>query len=262
MSTVSASENVTDAVAIDDAASDDIATSVNEDISTEIEDNVVASSDEDANTVNDDVLASTQDDDVLSGIPISHLNYKINLNDNGYKISGTKGGTITYYMQPCQTYAINAYNFYFEVVYVVDEDNEISVYKSDTISSSSDRKIGDHYFTFPAKEIAPGIYTLKAVNNGLDNNVMDSASFNVTGTAEISAQDYTADYNSGKATTVKVIDKDTKSSLKYFNLKAVAMMVLRLQQNVSSLIQKASLLMCLHSKLEHTLLPILHFILL
>jgi hypothetical protein len=222
ISSVSASENVTDSVAVDEAVSDDIVTSFNEDSISTIEDNdgneSIANEDD---VKSQDVLTSQEDEDVLSATPISYLNYKINLNDNGYKISGTKGGTITYYMEPCQTYAINAYNFYFKVSAVDGDENLVQVYKSDTISSSPDRKIGNHYFNFPAKKVAPGIYLLEAVNDGLDSNVMDRTILNVTGTAVISAEDYSADYNSGKATTVKVTDKDTGLPLKYFNVKAV-----------------------------------------
>lgn len=216
ISAVSASENVTDTVSVDDAVSDEAITSFDEDTSTEI-----ASSDEDANSVNDDVLTSPHDEDVLSGMSISYLNYKINLNDNGYEISGTNGGTITYYMQPCQTYALNAYNFYF-ALFALDENGNLTfISKTQTISSDTDRTTGNHYYKFPAKTIAPGYYILAAYNDGLDNHIMDSTTMKVKGTAVISANDYNAVYNSGIATTVKVTDKDTKLPLKSFEVKAV-----------------------------------------
>ena len=219
ISTVSASENVTDTVATDDANSGDLATSFNEDLNVEIEDDVVSSNNED-DVESQDVLASQKDDDVLSAVPISSLNYEIDLNDDGYVISGTNGGTITYYMAPCQTYAINAYNFYF-ALFQLDENNELTfIYKTGTASSTSDRAIGNHNYKFQPKKLAPGTYLLAAYNDGLDNNVMDTTILQVKGTAVISANNYNAFYNSGQSTTVKVTDKDTGKPLKYVQIRA------------------------------------------
>lgn len=106
ISTVSASENVSDTTAIDDAISEDVVTSFDEDLSAEVEDNAVSAQEDNNDVESQDVLAGQQDD-VLSATPISYLDYKIDLNDNGYEISAKDGGTIYYYMEPCQTYALN-----------------------------------------------------------------------------------------------------------------------------------------------------------
>ena len=49
----------------------------------------------------------------------------------------------------------------------------------------------------------------------MQNTVMDAAILNVEGNAIITASDYTSNYKSGAATTVKITDKDTGLPLKY-----------------------------------------------
>ncbi|WP_405275385.1 Ig-like domain-containing protein [Methanobrevibacter sp.] len=220
ISTVSASENVSDTTAIDDAISEDVVTSFDEDLSAEVEDNAVSAQEDNNDVESQDVLAGQQDD-VLSATPISYLNYKIDLNDNGYEISAKDGGTIYYYMEPCQTYALNAYNFYFALIQIDENGDLVPVFKSQTFSSSAGRTVGNYNYKFAANSVAPGLYLLAAYNDGLDTNLMDSTVLKAKGNAVISASDYNADYNSGQSTTVKVTDKNTGKPLKFFEVKAV-----------------------------------------
>ena len=210
LSAASASENVTDAAAIDDAA-----TILNENSSLEIDDNsknqeVLANPESD-----DSTLSEAKSDDVLSGAGILPIQYSINLNDE-YQIDGKNGGTIIYGLTPYQMSGINAYNFYFKLDAVVDYKGKTQmVYQSGIFASDIDRTIGNRQFTFPAKTIAPGKYILSAVNSYMQNTVMDAAILNVKGNAIITASYYTSNYKSGTATTVKITDKDTGLPLKY-----------------------------------------------
>lgn len=226
ISTVSASEDVNSTLTTDDAVSGDVVSSFNEDLAVESENSTI-SSDVDEINVNDDdvkgqdVLASYEDDEVLCATPISYLNYKIDLNDKGYDFSAASANTITYYLSPCQTYAINAYNFVFVIFQKDEAGNYTLVYKTNKIESASDRTIGNHKYTFPAKLLAPGLYTLAAFNDGLDNQIMDATDLRVKGNAVISASDYNSYYNSGVPMTVKVTDKSTQKPLKYVAIKGV-----------------------------------------
>ena len=217
ISTVSASENVSETTAIDDAISEDVVTSVNEDLNDEIENNAVSAYDD----IESHDVSASQQDDVLSGIPISYFDYKINLNDNGYEISAKNGGTISYYMEPCKTYAINAYNFYFALIQIDENGDLVPISRFQTFSSDTDRTNGNYNYKFAANSVAPGTYILAAYNDGLDSNLMDRTVLKVKGNAVISANDYTTVYNSGQSTTVKVTDKDTGKPLKFFEVKAV-----------------------------------------
>ena len=209
LSAASASENVTDAAAIDDAA-----TILNENSSLEIDDNsknqeVLANPESD-----DSTLSEAKSDDVLSGAGILPSQYSIDLQDE-YQIVGKNGGNIIYSLTPYQVMGMNAYNFYFDLYAVVDNaGNTQEIYKSNVFASDSDRAIGNRQFTFPAT-IAPGKYILYAVNSYMQNTVMDAAILNVKGNAIITASDYTSNYKSGAATTVKITDKDTGLPLKY-----------------------------------------------
>ena len=215
LSAASASENVTDTVAIDDAVSDDAVSISDEDSISEIDDN---SKNQEilANPESDDAtLSEAKSDDILSGAGVMPNQYSINLNDE-YQIVGKNGGTIIYYLSPYQMTGMNGYNFYFDLYAVVDNaGNTQEIYKSNVFASDSDRAIGNRQFPFPAKTIAPGKYILYAVNSYMQNTVMDAAILNVEGNAIITASDYTSNYKSGAATTVKITDKDTGLPLKY-----------------------------------------------
>ena len=169
-----------------------------------------------ANPETDDAtLSEAKSDDVLSGAGILPSQYFIDLQDE-YQIVGKNGGNIIYSLTPYQVMGMNAYNFYFDLYAVVDNaGNTQEIYKSNVFASDSDRAIGNRQFTFPAKTIAPGKYILYAVNSYMQNTVMDAAILNVEGNAIITASDYTSNYKSGAATTVKITDKDTGLPLKY-----------------------------------------------
>ena len=130
LSAASASENVTDTVAIDDAVSDDAVTISDKDLSSEIDDNsknqeVLANPESD-----DATLSEAKSDDVLSGAGVVPSQYSINLNDE-YQIVGKNGGTIIYYLSPYQIMGMNGYNFYFDLYAVVDNAGTTQeIYKS------------------------------------------------------------------------------------------------------------------------------------
>lgn len=228
MSAASASENVTDTVAIDDANSDDVVTSFDEDSNSEIQDNAVSSYNEDSSIANveniesqgndDSPLSSAKSDDVLRGATVYYSQYSINLND-AYEITGTKGGNIVYYMAPYQIAAVNAYNFYFTLYQLNENEGLTQVFQSNLISSDTNRRIGNYNYNFKAKSLTPGTYLLVATNYG-DGHEMDRAILNVKGTAVITANDYNSFYDSGDKMTVKFTDKDTKAALKYISVRA------------------------------------------
>lgn len=208
ISSASASENITDTVAAD-AILDDAPADLDEDLGSEIQEENA----DDAESP--EVLASPQDEDTLSGVTVSHMFYSIDLNDDGYEISGTKGGTITYSMTPCQTMGVNAYNFFFALFQIDENGNLTLASKTATISSDTSRTIGNYKYTFKAKSVTPGAYILAAVNDDSDKQIMDTAVLKVKGTAVISSSDYNSYYNTGEKMTVKVTDKDTGAPLKY-----------------------------------------------
>lgn len=207
-------ENVTDIVATDDAG--DIESISDEDLSTIIKSNDDIAANED--DVNEEVLAIPQDDDVLS-IDAPFRSYTVDLNDNGYTISGTNGGTITYYLSPCQTMGVNGYNFYFAFFQIDEKENLQLIKKTALISSYSDKTVGNHNYKIAAKFLTPGSYIMVAANNDGDGNILDRAVLKVKGTATITASDYNSKYNSGAVMTVKFTDKDTKAPLKYIQTK-------------------------------------------
>lgn len=212
ISAVSASENVTDTVAIDDVASDDIATSIDEDLSSEIEDDtesqdVLASQD-------DSSLSASESDDVLSGSGIMASQYALDLNNNGYEITSNTGGNIVYYLQPYAMAPMNAYNFYFEIYPIIGgEVQKDSVFTSITFASDTDRNAGNRYYTIPANKLAPGLYQIYAKNSYMTASTLDSTTLKVKGNAVITASDYNSNYNSGSPLTIKVTNKDTGAPL-------------------------------------------------
>ena len=136
LSAASASENVTDTVAIDDAVSDDAVIISNVDSSSKIDDNsknqeVLANPETD-----DATLSEAKSDDVLSGAGILPSQYSIDLQDE-YQIVGKNGGKIIYSLTPYQVMGMNAYNFYFDLYAVVDNaGNTQEIYKSNIFAYS------------------------------------------------------------------------------------------------------------------------------
>ena len=232
MSSVSATDNVTDIVASD--ASDDVVTALEEEEIGEVAADVVADPNENATEIkspdvlssseNDSVVAVADSDDVLSA-KVSRLQYSVNLNDNGYTISSTKATTIKIPVTPCTTGSgFNAYNFYLGVFQMDNNGNLIAVYKSAPLIGTN-TKITSVSYTFSAKSLSPGAYILAAYNDedapeagGSTYKLMDRTVLYVSGSATITADNYNANYYSGQKMSAKVIDKNTNAALKYVEL--------------------------------------------
>ena len=212
ISAASASENVTDTVAIDDTAGDDIVTSFNEDLSSKSEDNV--ESQEVLASEDDSSLSASESDNVLSGSGIMASQYALDLNNNGYEITSKNGGNIVYYLQPYVMAPFNAYNFYFEVYPIIGgEIQDNSVFTSPTFASDTDRSAGNRQYTIPANKLAPGLYQIYAKNSYMTAYTLDSTTLKVKGNAVITASDYNSNYKSGSPLTIKVTNKDTGAAL-------------------------------------------------
>ncbi len=227
MTSVSASDNVTDVVASD---ADDVMVNIDEETSEVAASDVVTAADENENDVesqdvlasseNDTTLAQGETDDVLSAYSITSSQYTINLNDE-YQISSKNGGKISYYLNPCQLNGYYAYNFYFDIYQGTTMNNLQLVKQIKYFYSDSMRTAGNYPYTFDANALAPGQYILCAVNY-YDQAIMDTATLKVSGNAVITVTsgDYKSYYNSGDRMTVKVTDTSGKA-LKYINIKAV-----------------------------------------
>lgn len=212
ISAASASENVTDTVAIDDTAGDDIVTSFNEDLSSKSEDNV--ESQEVLASEDDSSLSASESDNVLSGSGIMASQYALDLNNNGYEITSKNGGNIVYYLKPYVMAPFNAYNFYFEVYPIIGgEIQDNSVFTSPTFASDTDRSAGNRQYTIPANKLAPGLYQIYAKNSYMTASTLDSTTLKVKGNAVITASDYNSNYKSGSPLTIKVTNKDTGAAL-------------------------------------------------
>lgn len=232
MSSVSATDNVTDVVASD--ASDDVVTALEEEEIGEVAaDDAVADPDENTTEIkspdvlssseNDSVVAVADSDDVLSA-KVSSLQYKVNFNDK-YTISSTKATAIKIPITPCTTgYGFNAYNFYLAVFQLDNNGDLVGIYKSTSLIGTNTKTTSVSY-TFNAKTLAPGVYILAAYNDadapeasGSGNKFMGSTVLYVSGSATITADNYNANYYSGQKMSAKVIDKNTKAALKYVEM--------------------------------------------
>ena len=103
ISTVSAADNATDAVAIDDANTSDTIANMDEDISKATADDAVAIENDENNEVlaseEESALSQDQSGDVLSGLPVKSYQYKVVILD-GNEIQATKSGNLNYYLEP------------------------------------------------------------------------------------------------------------------------------------------------------------------
>ena len=150
MSSVSASDNVTDVVASD---ADDVVVNIDEEASEVAASDVVTTADEKENEVesqdvlasseNDTTLAQGETDDVLSAYSITSSQYTINLNDE-YQISSKNGGKISYYLNPCQLNGYYAYNFYFDIYQGTNMNNLQLVKQIKYFYSDSMRTAGNY----------------------------------------------------------------------------------------------------------------------
>ena len=212
ISAASASENVTDTVAIDDANSDDVVTSFNEDSSSATEDTNIVTADNEKG--DDSSLSATEsNDDVLGGTAILASQYTVDLNDNGYDVSFNDNKKITFNIKPYQIAPMNAYNLYLAFYQVIDANynlklvKESGVFSDDTASARAKKTLT---YTFANNALTPGLYVIKAINS-YDKVVMDSTLLRVKGTATISASNYNSYYNSGTPVTLTLTDKNKKA---------------------------------------------------
>ena len=165
ISTVSAVDNVTDAVAVDDAV-------INEDTSDE---------DKLASPQNDSKLTVEESSEVLSASSAPANLYKINFAQTNYSFAAINGALIKLTIDPCKNANYNCYNFYIGIFKVDSKGNpEKLVSKSDLFSSdsASDRQIATYTYKIPAKGLAPGKYAIIAFNDDADLTPMAGAILN------------------------------------------------------------------------------------
>ena len=199
------------------SAADDVDTLSSEDsnleeISTDLEDNLLEKSSKRENLAEpqDSSISKDTSDETLSVVYSSW--YTINLQDF-YDISSNKKETISYYMAPC-TYSSESYHFYLRAV---DLNGNI-VFNSELKGTGTTAR--DYHPSFEKNTFAPGTYVLGAVNYD-DNVVMDTAILRVSGTALINANNYNSYYNSGAKITVRMTDQTTGNPItsSYINVK-------------------------------------------
>lgn len=185
ISAASAADNVTDAVAtddadaseiisIDDAKSDEIASDLEENTIEKTADDAVAIEKKDENndiSASEDEQALSKDEsgDVLSANDVYANQYKIDFTQDAFKISGKDGGDISFDLTVYKKSGYYRYNFYI-VVYNV-ADLATPVIKDQFYSTTDDSDT--YYYPFNPKEIAPGTYLVVA-QNVADEKVMDS----------------------------------------------------------------------------------------
>ena len=180
---------------------------------------------EDETVENTNVLASGEESslsqsdfsDILSAQNTPYTAYSIDLKDS-YEFSSSSEGKISIYVTPCTNKNYNSYNFK-----LVGADKDWNVVYDSGLryrDTDSSRTAKSYTLTIPKETFLPGTYNLVALNNG-DNKVMDVATLKVSGTAVITASDYSAYYKSGKTMTAKVTDKITGKPLNGVDVKVV-----------------------------------------
>lgn len=212
-SAASAADNVTDTVTIDEANTEDMIAV--DDVQEDLQQNDVENQDNLAVESGEPALSQDSNDETLSLYGLTADFYTIRLNQNN-QISGANGGRITYYMAPCQNLYFYAYGYYLNVYNV----NNALVYSSGLFMGDSPRAAGNFVYDIPKKALDPGQYTLKAVDYW-DNKVMSTGYLTVTGTATITASDFTTTYNSGSAMSARFVDKNTGKALPGISAKVV-----------------------------------------
>lgn len=196
VSAISAADNATDSVAIDDACNGDIITDFDEDLSKATADNSVAI-DENKEILasgGEQTLSQDQSSEVHSGLPVSSYQYQVIIQD-GNQIQATKSGKINYYLKPYNMFYMDNFNFKFVVFDSTSMVYQTGYYADDQMSFSE----GMYYATFPANSLKPGMYLIGAINKA-DNAVMSANYLKVSGTAVITANDFNGVYNTGTMT--------------------------------------------------------------
>jgi hypothetical protein len=216
ISAASAADNLTDAVAADDAdAGDTIAIDDADEVAANIEENTIEMTADDAaiekEDENNNVLASEEEQSlskdesseaISAKYPVSYNDYKISFKEV-YEIQSAKASTIQI---PITTYSPwNSYNFILMAFY----DNYDTAFSSAQIYGTQSGSFNLKY-TFAKNSLKPGTYILAAANV-YDQQIMDYAVLAVGGTAVITANtDYNANYYSGATMSIKIADKSGK----------------------------------------------------
>ena len=214
ISAASAADNITDAVAVDDAdAGDAIAIDDADEIAANIEENTIEKTADDAVTIEkkdeDNVVSASEEEQSLSKdesseaisgkYPVSYNDYKISFKEV-YEIQSAKASSIQI---PITTYSPwNSYNFILIAFY----DNYDTAFSSAQIYGTQSGSF-NYKYTFAKNSLKPGTYLLAAANV-YDQKIMDYAVLSVAGTAVITANnDYNSVYYSGAKMSLKVTDK-------------------------------------------------------
>lgn len=179
ISCVSAADNATDTIATDDADEEILEVSDKEDV---------------LSTEDSEIVSKDSSDDVLSGIMVYSYQYSVQIQD-GNQISSTNGGKLSVYIKPYTMSSFDNYNFRFEVYDPNGKVYETNYYKSD----AGTMKEGIVKFQLGKNILKPGLYLVSA-RNYADGNIMSTNILKVSGTAKITANDFTGVYNTGTMT--------------------------------------------------------------
>ena len=187
ISTVSAVDNVTDALTVDDAASDDVVTvfiddssNVTDDTNKETKEDV-ASEDTLAATENDSSVAVVESDEVLSAKKTPASMYTVKFTKDVYQFSAVNGAVIEFNINPCKNTNYNAFNLYVCIFKLDSKNNLVSeVSESETVTNNGkDRNSVTYTYTIDPKEIKPGKYAIYVANDDSKGTFMDAARLEV-----------------------------------------------------------------------------------
>ena len=205
ISSVSASDNATDAISADDV-SEDAVTNVDEDIyETGADESLAAEENSEVLASGDEpVISQDQTSNPVSGLPVESWKYTVKIQDNN-KISATGGGKFNYYLKPYNMFYTDAYNFKFVFLDVHGTKVYETQYFQGEQGSISE---GNYYITLGKNVFKPGLYIVGAYNKA-DGNLMSANTLQVSGTAKITASDFNGVYNTGTM-TARVTDSKGK----------------------------------------------------
>lgn len=171
ISTVSATDDLNNTLAADESITDDLEATLEE---TKYE-----------------VLQDDNQEKLTYQIYPSAKDYSIKLYNT--EISGSKGGDVRVTINPASS-GSSAYGYYFTLQLRDSANPGKVIYKSSNIWGLYETSYTE---SFNAYELKPGIYSMSAVNYD-DGVVMAKFTLKVTDKVVLSADDYNADYNSGK----------------------------------------------------------------
>ena len=221
MSSVSAADNVSDVVTLDDAPQDDVATNLEQDLKETVEDTVGESVEETSgeDAVDGEKLSASEDDSKLtvyeSEDKLSMIFgnwYSVDLSDT--IIASDKTQKFNVYISPCQISGSYGYDFNFVVV----DKNGNTAYTRHYQSTSIEER--DYSITIQKNTLTPGTYVMGAIND-YDGVVMDAAYLYVSGNAVVTANNYRSTYMSGAKMTGRITDQVTGKALTSLDVKVV-----------------------------------------